>query len=136
MIEFPEVFWVERPDPLDVGKRGGHAWIDGFVGNPPFAGKNNLLSMEGGESLLAWLKHVHVGAHGNADYSAHFFRRCDHLIGDHGTLGLIATNTIAQGDTRASGLQAIVAGGGVIYDAIRTLPWPGEAAVTVSVVHV
>jgi hypothetical protein len=136
MIEYPEVFWVERQDPLNAGKRGGHAWIDGFVGNPPFAGKNTLLSMEGGESLLAWLKHVHPGAHGNADYSAHFFRRCNHLIGDHGTLGLIATNTIAQGDTRATGLQAIVADGGVIYDAIRTLPWPGDAAVTVAVVHV
>ena len=136
MIEFPEVFWVERADPINEGKRGGKAWIDAFVGNPPFAGKNNLLSMEGGESLLAWLKHAHTGAHGNADYSAHFFRRCDHLLGDHGTLGLIATNTIAQGDTRTTGLQAIVADGGVIYDAIRTLPWPGDAAVIVSVVHI
>lgn len=136
MIEYPEVFWVERPDPLDGGKHGGAAWMDGFVGNPPFAGKNTLLSMEGGESLLAWLKEIHPGAHGNADYSAHFFRRCAHLIGDHGTMGLIATNTIAQGDTRATGLQALVADGAVIYDATRTLPWPGEAAVTVSVVHV
>lgn len=135
MIELPEVFWIERPDPLDGGKRGGAAWIDGFVGNPPFAGKNTLLSMEGGEALLAWLKVLHEGAHGNADYSAHFFRRCAHLIGDHGTMGLIATNTIAQGDTRATGLQALVAAGGVIYDATKTLPWPGEAAVTVSVVH-
>jgi hypothetical protein len=136
MIELPEVFWVKRPDPLNRGAHGGQAWMDGFVGNPPFAGKNSLLALEGGESLLAWLKHVHPGAHGNADYSAHFFRRCDHLIGDHGALGLIATNTIAQGDTRATGLQALVAGGAVIYDAIRTLPWPGAAAVTVSVVHV
>lgn len=136
MIEFPEVFWIERPDPLNAGKRGSRAWMDAFVGNPPFAGKNTLLSMEGGESLLAWLKQAHVGAHGNADYSAHFFRRCHHLIGDHGTMGLIATNTIAQGDTRATGLQAIVTDGGIIYDAIRSMTWPGEAAVTVAVVHI
>lgn len=136
MIEYPEVFYAERADPLNGGKRGGDAWMDGFVGNPPFAGKNNLLSMEGGESLLAWLKLNHEGAHGNADYSAHFFRRCVYLLGSSGALGLIATNTIAQGDTRASGLQPIVAEGAVIYDATRTLPWPGEAAVTVSVIHI
>lgn len=137
MIELPEVFWVERPDPLDGGKHGGKAWMDGFVGNPPFSGKNGLVSMEGGDALLAWFKRIHPGAHGNADYSAHFFRRCHHLIGSHGTMGLIATNTIAQGDTRTTGLQALVAQGGVIYDAIRSMPWPGDAAaVTVSVVHV
>jgi hypothetical protein len=136
MIELPEVFWIERPDPLAAGKRGGAAWIDGFVGNPPFAGKNTVLSMEAGESHLAWLKQTHAGAHGNSDYAAHFFRRCAYLLGDHGALGLIATNTIAQGDTRATGLQAIIAAGGVIFDAIRTLRWPGDAAVMVSVVHV
>lgn len=135
MIEFPEVFWVNRADPLSGGQRSGRAWMDAFVGNPPFAGKNTLLSMEGGESLLAWLKHLHPGAHGNSDYAAHFFRRCGHLLGEHGTLGLIATNTIAQGDTRTTGLKAMVADGGVIYDAVRSLPWPGAAAVTVSVVH-
>jgi len=136
MIEYPEVFWAERADPLNGGKRGGQAWMDGFVGNPPFAGKNNVLAMECGEELVWWLGQIHTGTNGSADYCAHFFRRCAHLLGNSGTLGLIATNTIAQGNTRASGLQPIVAAGGVIYDATRTLPWPGEAAVTVSVVHV
>lgn len=75
------------------------------------------------------------GAHGNADLSAHFFRRADSLLGRHGTIGLIATNTIAQGDTRASALQPMLAKGYVIYDATRSMLWPGEAAVAVSVVH-
>lgn len=136
MIELPEVFWAKRKDPLDKGKVSGRAWIDGFVGNPPFAGKNTIAAMAQGPALLDWLKQVHPGSHGNADYCAHFFRRCDHLIGDHGTLGLIATNTIAQGDTRATGLQALVAAGCTIYSATRSMPWPGEAAVAVAVVHV
>lgn len=136
MIELPEVFWVKRKDPLDRGKVGGRAWIDAFVGNPPFAGKNAVVAMAGGECMLDWLKQLHPASHGNADYVAHFFRRCAHLLGDHGAFGLLATNTIAQGDTRTTGLQPIVAGGGTIYDATRSLPWPGEAAVTVSVVHV
>ncbi|MBK7539412.1 MAG: hypothetical protein IPI49_29445 [Myxococcales bacterium] len=91
--------------------------------------------MPGGDSILDWLKQRHPGSHGNADYSAHFFRRCDHLLGDHGTIGLLATNTIAQGDTRATGLQALVASGTKIYAATRSMPWPGDAAVAVSVVH-
>jgi hypothetical protein len=97
MAEFPEVFWVRRRDPLDGDREGGDAWIDAFVGNPPFAGKNGIAEF-GGPSMLDWLKVLHEGAHGNADYSAHFFRRADTLLGAHGTIGLIATNTIAQGD--------------------------------------
>ena len=49
---------------------------------------------------------------------------------------MVATNTIGQGDTRRSGLQAVIGFGGTVIRAIRRLPWPGEAAVTVSVVHV
>jgi hypothetical protein len=135
MIELPEVFWARRRDPLNKDKLDGRAWIDGFVGNPPFAGKNNIAAMVGGESLLDWLKQLHHGSHGNSDYVAHFFRRAAHLLGDHGALGFVATNTIAQGDTRTTGLQAVVAGGASIYDATRSMPWPGDAAVTVSVVH-
>ena len=53
-----------------------------------------------------------------------------------GCLGLIATNTIGQGDTRESGLRWLLEHGGTIRHATRRLPWPGEAAVVVSVVQV
>jgi hypothetical protein len=66
---------------------------------------------------------------------AHFFRRAFGLLRPGGVFGLIATNTIGQGDTRASGLTKIIADGGVILRATRRLKWPGEAAVVVSVVH-
>ncbi len=134
MIEFPEVFYLGRPDPLDSGKANGAAMVEAFVGNPPFAGKNGI-SEAGGGSYLPWLQATHVGAHGNADLSAHFFRRAAALLGDHGTIGLIATNTIGQGDTRASGIQQLLSHGFEIVAATRDLPWPGDAAVTVSVVH-
>lgn len=134
MVEYPEVFWLQRPDPLAEGAVGGKAWIDAFVGNPPFAGKNNVAEM-GGPEYVDWLKVVPPGSHGNADYVAHFFRRAGALLGEHGTIGLIATNTISQGDTRATGLQAMLADGFTIYDATRSMPWPGDAAVAVAVVH-
>jgi hypothetical protein len=134
MAEFPEVFWVRRRDPLDGDREGGDAWIDAFVGNPPFAGKNGIAEF-GGPSMLDWLKTLHEGAHGNADYSAHFFRRADTLLGAHGTIGFIATSTISQGDTRATGLQALVRGGLTIYSAATRIPWDGGPNVAVAVAH-
>ncbi len=122
-LEFPEVF---------VRDNGG---FDAFVGNPPFAGKNTLLRT-GGPFYIEWLKSLHEGSHGNADLSAHFFRRAFVLLRDSGTFGLIATNTIAQGDTRGTGLRWIVQHGGAIFAAHRRYKWPGAAAVVVSVVHV
>ncbi len=58
------------------------------------------------------------------------------LIRNKGCFGLIATNTIAQGDTRHTGLRWICTHGGAIYSARKRFKWPGEAAVVVSVVHV
>ncbi len=133
-LEFPEIFFAAREDPLAHGEL--KLAMDAFVGNPPFAGKNNILAASG-PHYLEWLQTLHAGAHGNADLSAHFFRRADTLLGAHGTIGLIATNTIGQGDTRATGLQYLVAQRGyTIHDATRSVPWPEAAAtVTISVVH-
>jgi hypothetical protein len=122
-IEFPEVFAREHPG------------FDAVVGNPPFAGKNTIIDGNP-KNYLPWLQTLHAGAHGNADLVAHFFRRAFDLLRADGVLGLIATNTIGQGDTRASGLTAILDQGGSILRATRRLKWPGDAAVTVSVVHI
>ena len=122
-IEFPEVF---------ARKNGG---FDAIVGNPPFAGKNSIISSNR-LGYLPWLRTLHAGAHGNADLVAHFFRRAFRLLRNDGAFGLIATNTIGQGDTRDTGLTAIIKEGGTILRATRRLKWPGEAAVVVSIVHV
>jgi len=122
-IEFPEVFARDN---------GG---FDAIVGNPPFAGKNTIASSNRSD-YLRWLQTLHEGAHGNADLVSHFFRRVFGLLRSSGVFGLIATNTLGQGDTRSTGLTTIIVQGGPIRRAIRRLKWPGEAAVTVSVVHV
>jgi len=120
-LEYPEVF-----------RKGG---FDAIVGNPPFAGKNTMLAANP-DGYLDWLKHVHPESHGNSDLVAHFFRRSFGLLKQDGCFGLIATNTIGQGDTRSTGLRWICLHGGTIYRAKKRLKWPGEAAVVVSVVHV
>lgn len=134
MIEFPEVFYHERPDPLQGGLMNGAAFMEAFVGNPPFMGVA-FITERLGDGYVSWLQNLHEGTTGKFDLSAHFFRRAASLLGAHGALGLIATNTIAQGDTRTTGLGYLVDRGWTIYDATISMPWPGAAAVTVSIVH-
>ncbi len=133
-VEFPEIFFAERPDPLEDGMQNRVAYMDAFFGNPPFLGGRDVTERLG-ERYSNWLQNITRGAHGGADLVAHFFRRADSLLGAHGIIGFIATKTIAQGDTRASALQPMLREGLRIYNAIAMMLWPGEAAVTVSVVH-
>ncbi len=122
-FEFPEVFERENPG------------FDAVVGNPPFAGKNTIAAAHPA-AYPDWLKRLHAESHGNSDLVAHFFRRAFGFLRDGGSLGLIATNTIGQGDTRSTGLRWICHHGGEIYRVQRRLEWPGDAAVVVSVVHI
>ena len=122
-IEFPEVF------------RRANGGFDAIVGNPPFAGGNTIAAGHA-RSYIPWLQSLHSGAHGNADLAAHFFRKSFNLLRVNGALGLVATNSIGQGDTRQSGLTPILQSGGVIFRAVRRLKWPGEAAVIVSILHI
>ncbi len=122
-VEFPEVFERENPG------------FDAFVGNPPFGGKNTVAAANVPNYPL-WLKELHAESHGNADLVSHFFRRSFDLLRGGGTLGLIATNTIGQGDTRSTGLRWICGNGGEIFRALARYKWPGQAAVVVSIVHV
>jgi hypothetical protein len=122
-IEFPEVF---------AGDNGG---FDAMIGNPPFLGGvkiSNLLGMP----YFSFLTTAFIETGHLADYVAYFFRKAFSLCRTGGTTGLIATNTIAQGDTRESGLRWIIEHKGDIYRAIKRLRWPGEAAIVVSTVHI
>ena len=122
-IEFPEVFERENPG------------FDAIVGNPPFLGGKRISTVLG-SAYRDWLAGLHNDSSSNADLVAHFFRRAFTLLRHGGTFGLIATNTIAQGDTRSTGLRWICTHGGEIYQAHRRRPWPGQAAVVVSLLHV
>lgn len=122
-IEFPEVF--ERTN----------AGFDAFVGNPPFQGGRNLSAAQG-LRYSQWLLDSHESSSGGSDLVAHFFRRAFSLLRYQGAFGLIATNTIAQGDTRSSGLRWICEHGGEIFAARRRVKWPGMAAVVVSIIHI
>lgn len=122
-IEFPEVFEREN------------AGFDAIVGNPPFADRTTTANANV-NGYITWLQHLHAESHGNADLVSHFFRRAFALVCKGATFGFIATNTIGQGDTRATGLRWICQHGGEIFATRKRVRWPGLAAVVVSVVHV
>ena len=98
--------------------------------------RGKSISTNFGPSYIAWILALFPNTNGSADLSAHFFRRVFELVRLQGCFGLIATNSIAQGDTRSAGLRWICLNGGTIYQATRRLKWPGQAAVVVSLVHV
>lgn len=122
-IEFPEVF--------DRDNSG----FDAIVGNPPFLGGKRISTLYG-DGYRDWLPVINPESNNNSDLVAHFFRRAFTLLRKFGCFGLIATNTIFQGDTRSSGLSYICHNEGIIYNAQKRLDWPGLAAVVVSVVHI
>ncbi len=126
-LEFPEVFTTDDKSTVTGA-------FDVIVGNPPFAG--HVTNVEAHlQGYTDFLRSIFPETGGKCDLVAFFFRRSFQLLKEHGTSGLIATNTIRQGDTRESGLQWICNHGGVIYNATTRLRWPGEAAVVISVVH-
>ena len=51
---------------------------------------------------------------------AYFFLRVRSLLTTEGSVGLIATNTVAQGDTREVGLDQMVSSGFTITRAIQS----------------
>jgi len=122
-IEFPEVF----------GR--ANAGFDAIVGNPPFLGGTRISTVFG-MTHFAWLKQATPGAGHLCDLVAYFFRRAYALLRSAGAFGLLATNTISQGDTREGGIGHICRTDGSIYSATRRLVWPGRAVVRVSIVHV
>jgi hypothetical protein len=121
-IEFPEVFDRENPG------------FDAIVGNPPFAGVL-LLHRTSHPEFTQFLRQTFPDSGGKCDLVAFFFRRAFDLLKPGGCFGLVATNTIAQGDTRESSLTWICTHAGTIFSANKRLVWPGVAAVVVSIVH-
>jgi len=124
-LEFPEVFISAAPS-----LRG----FDAFVGNPPFKGGKRICQVLG-DDYNAYLKMVTPGSKGAADLCAYFFRRAFTLLRPDGAAGLVATNTIAQADTKEVGLDRLLEQGASIYDATTLVVWPGAAKVHTSVVH-
>ena len=116
-LEFPEVM-----------ASGG---FDAIVSNPPFVGGQKLTGHIGDDLREYLIRDLARGKRGSADLCAYFLLR-DLSVAQRGRVGIIATNTIAQGDTRQVGLDQVVDMGWAVYRAEKSQPWPGTAALEVS----
>lgn len=112
-LEFPE-----------VSRRGG---FDAIVGNPPFQGGQKITGALGTHYRDYLVERLAGGRRGSADLVAYFYLRAADLLRDGGGFGLIATNTLAQGDTREIGLDQLVDGRLVFHRSVSSAPWPGGA---------
>jgi len=125
-LEFPEVF-TEKLD----GTPAGFAAI---VGNPPFQGGSRITGSLGTPYRDYLVDQIADGRRGGADLCAYFFLRAAALLRQLGGMSLLATNTIAQGDTREVGLDYLVQNDFITTAAIPSRKWPGEAGVHVACV--
>ncbi|WNI16339.1 DNA methyltransferase [Actinacidiphila sp. ITFR-21] len=109
----------------DVMERGG---FDAVVGNPPFLGGPKLTGSMG-TNVRDWFVSVLAGGKkGSADLVAYFFLRAHEILTACGDLGLIATNSVAQGFSRKVGLDQMVRSGFTITRAIQSNSWPAASA--------
>lgn len=112
---FPEVF-----------ERNG---FDAIIGNPPFLGGSKISGTNGSAYREYLVAVIAGGFKGNADLVGYFAIRACALLGEAGQAGLIATNSLAQGDTREVSLDRLVADGATIRRSIKSKPWPSKSAV-------
>ena len=84
---------------------------------------------------MGYLLNTHLGSNGYADLCSFFVRRMCVLLGQHGVVGVVTTNSIAKGETRASGLDHLLRNGATVYRAVRSTNWPGAANVFISLVY-
>lgn len=118
VLEFPE-----------VARQGG---FDAIVGNPPFLG-NRLWKSALGDKMQSEVRQVLGTAPGKIDLCVAFHRRATALLRLGGCYGLIARDNVTEGSAIKVGL-AVVAKEGDIFFARKGVPWPGNAAVVVSII--
>ena len=110
-------------------------WVkaDAIIGNPPFLGGKHIRLTLGDEyvdQLFNRFPEIR-----DVDFCAYWFKLTHDRLGETGRAGLVATNSISQGKSRAVSLDYISENGGYIYNAISSQEWSGEAKVHVSLVN-
>ncbi|WP_323760551.1 class I SAM-dependent DNA methyltransferase [Maricaulis sp.] len=108
--------------------------VDAIIGNPPFQSKNKIQD-ELGVEYVHRLRAAHPDVPGLADYCVYWFRLAHDHLDKGGRAGLVGTNSIRQNYSREGGLDYITSEGGMITEAVSSMPWSGDAAVHVSIVN-
>ncbi|MGB3763306.1 MAG: DNA methyltransferase [Ornithinimicrobium sp.] len=127
-------------DNLETVIRASDALLDPWpkadvvIGNPPYLGRRKMIEELGAGYVDALRqRHPHVG--GVSDYVCHWFPLAHDHLQPGGRAGFVATQAIRDASSRAASLDYVVAHDGVIFDAVSSQPWSGDAAVHVSIVN-
>ena len=116
-LVFPEVF------------ARGRSGFDAAVGNPPFVGGQKITGTAGDDYRRYLVSWIASGARGSADLVTYFFLLASRISKG---MGLLATNTVAQGDSSRVGLAQIIDGGWTIYRATSSTKWPGSESLEIA----
>ena len=108
--------------------------VDVIIGNPPFQSNKNMQEEYGGEYVNK-VHNAYPDVPGRADYCVYWFYKAHKVLKEGGFAGLIGTNTIRQNYSREGGLDYICKNNGVIFNAVSSQPWSGDAVVFVSIVN-
>jgi hypothetical protein len=123
-LEFPSVFH--------------HGGFDAVVSNPPFIGDRDLRKRLGSKDLVELLASYFIPQEKKSDYSGFFFWRYDQIVSNSGTVGSLASNTLAQASNRDYVTEPLTAGVHPHFNIFRAIPnrsWPGEASVHFSGIY-
>jgi hypothetical protein len=117
-LEFPSVFH--------------HGGFDAVVSNPPFIGNRDLRERLGSKDLVNFLARYFIPQEKKSDYSGFFFWRYDQIVNDSGTVGSLASNSLAQASNREYVTKPLTGEDHPHFYPLRAIPnrpWPGEASV-------
>ncbi|WP_197985584.1 class I SAM-dependent DNA methyltransferase [Leptolyngbya sp. Cla-17] len=112
-------------------------WVkaDAIIGNPPFLGGARMRKERGDDYVERVFEKFSAIKNQQIDFASYWFRLAHERLNENGRAGLVATNSISQGKSKAAALDYVTDNGGFIHDAISTQPWTGEAAVHVSIIN-
>ena len=114
--------WViEAPDVIVE-----HGGFDAIIGNPPFLGVKHIRGAIG-QNMRDFLANSLAGGEtGRSDLVIHFFLRASALA--RKSIGLISTDSLAEGDSSRFAVGALLARGWTIWRAEKSVPWPTTSA--------
>ena len=116
VLRFPEVFQkADRPG------------FDAILGNPPYLGGKKITPALGFDYRAFLVEDIGSGRRGNADLVIYFLLNAARL--SQHTVGLLTTNTAAQGDSREIGLEYLTEiAKWRLVRAVRSAKWPSKSA--------
>lgn len=106
---------------------------DAIIGNPPYMGRRKMVE-ELGLGYVQELDSRYPNP-GVSDLVTYWFPLAHQMLPDGGRAGFVATQAIRDNASRTKSLDYVTSHDGVIFDAISSQPWSGDAAVTVCIVN-